>query len=82
MMTIPVASSRRQLDARIVKTMCNSFFYLLRRSFLEAEGISRIQKYLTTYLLHVAFLYLMFIVDVVIVREVCMCSLLPNMLLS
>ncbi len=46
-----------------------SFFYLLRRSFPEAEVISRIQKYPTTYLLHIAFLYLMFIVDVVIVRE-------------
>ena len=58
------------------------FFYLLRRSFLEAEVISRIHKYPTTYLLHVAFLYLMFNVDVVIVREVCMCSLLSNILLS
>ena len=64
------------------RPLVTSFFYLLRRSFLEAEVISRIQKYLTTYLLHIAFLYLMFIVDVVIVREVCMCSLLLNILLS
>ena len=67
---------------KLSRPYITSFFYLLRRSFLEAEVISRIQKYPTTYLLHVAFLYLMFIVDVVIVREVCMCSLLPNILLS
>ena len=70
MMIIPVASSRRQLDARELSRPCvTSFFYLLRRSFLEAKVISKIQKYQTTYLLHVAFLYLMFIGDVVIVHE-------------
>ena len=82
MMAIPVASLRRQLDARIVKTLYNFLFLFTAQEFLEAEVISRIQKYPTTYLLHIAFLYLMFIVDVVIVREVCMCSLLPNILLS
>ena len=45
------------------------FFYLLRRSFLEAEVISTIHKYPRTYLLHVAFRYQMLTVDVVIVHE-------------
>ncbi len=59
-----------------------SFFYLLRRSFLEAKVISKIQKYQTTYLLHVAFLYLMFMVMSLLSMRVYMCSLLWNILFS